>query len=163
MTTHDAQQLAHDLLTQHGLYARGWRFKYDNAVRRFGKCSFRTRTITISRKLTLLNDIDAVRDTLLHEIAHALVGHGHGHDAVWRAQALAIGCDGRRTYSNATVRTIPRAFIGTCNNCRRTITRHRRNAIACGTCCRMHNNGRYDDAYLFTWQRNPDALTTQYI
>lgn len=38
-----------------------------------------------------------IRDTWLHEIAHALVGPDHGHDEVWRTKALAIGCDGKRT------------------------------------------------------------------
>ena len=32
----------------------------------------------------------------MHEIAHALVRKGHGHDAVWKAKALSIGCDGQR-------------------------------------------------------------------
>ena len=37
-------------------------------------------------------DIDHIRDTILHEIAHALVGPCHGHDAVWRQKAREIGC-----------------------------------------------------------------------
>ena len=32
-----------------------------------------------------------IRDTLLHEIAHAIVGPGHGHDAVWQTAARRIG------------------------------------------------------------------------
>ena len=35
-------------------------------------------------------------DTILHEMAHALVGQVHGHDAVWQAQVL--GCSGRRCH-----------------------------------------------------------------
>jgi len=34
---------------------------------------------------------ELVRDTLLHEIAHALVGTAHGHDEVWKAKCLEIG------------------------------------------------------------------------
>ena len=33
-----------------------------------------------------------IRDTLLHEIAHAIVGLGHRHDAVWQTAAWRIGC-----------------------------------------------------------------------
>ena len=37
-----------------------------------------------------------VKNTLLHEIAHALAGHEHNHDEVWKATARSIGCDGCR-------------------------------------------------------------------
>ena len=76
----------------------GWTFKWDNAQRRAGLCSHTTRTISMSKPLAILADEAEVMDTILHEIAHALVGRGHGHDAVWRAKALAIGCNGRRTH-----------------------------------------------------------------
>ena len=37
-----------------------------------------------------------VRDTILHEIAHAIVGPGHGHDAVWQTAERRIGCTPKR-------------------------------------------------------------------
>ena len=37
-----------------------------------------------------------IRDTLLHEIAHAIVGPGHGHDALWQTAARRIGCTAKR-------------------------------------------------------------------
>ena len=37
-----------------------------------------------------------IRDTLLHEIAHAIVGPGHGHDALWQTAARRIGCTEKR-------------------------------------------------------------------
>ena len=37
-----------------------------------------------------------MKNTLLHEIAHALAGHEHNHDEVWKATARSIGCDGCR-------------------------------------------------------------------
>lgn len=91
----DAQRRALELMAEHGL--DDWGFSFDNARTRFGVCRPSRREIALSRHLTLLSDEDEVRNTLLHEIAHALVGPGHGHDDVWRAKALALGCDGRRT------------------------------------------------------------------
>ena len=45
------------------------------------------------RAASVLGDI---RDTLLHEIARAIVGPGHAHDAVWRTAARRIGCTAKR-------------------------------------------------------------------
>ena len=36
-----------------------------------------------------------IRDTCLHEIAHAIVGPGHGHDAVSRTTAPRMGLHGQ--------------------------------------------------------------------
>ena len=40
----------------------------------------------------------AMTESLLHEIAHALVGRKHNHDAEWKAKAREIGCTGERTH-----------------------------------------------------------------
>ncbi len=84
-----AHDLATGLLAEHGL--TDWRVEYDAAKRRAGVCRFSTRTIGLSAPLTVLHDEAMVRDTVLHEIAHALVGPSHGHDATWARTARAIG------------------------------------------------------------------------
>lgn len=47
-------------------------------------------TIALNMHLLRYYPVRAVHDTILHEIAHMLTP-GHGHDAVWRAEAVAIG------------------------------------------------------------------------
>lgn len=37
-----------------------------------------------------------IKNTILHEIAHALVGHKEGHNKVWKDKAIEIGCTGDR-------------------------------------------------------------------
>lgn len=68
-----------------------WNFGWDNAKRRMGCCHHGTRRITMSRYFVERNGLDEIRDTLLHEIAHALVGPRHGHDTTWKAMARRIG------------------------------------------------------------------------
>ncbi len=36
-------------------------------------------------------DEDEAKSTILHEIAHADVGHSHEHDSVWSARSAALG------------------------------------------------------------------------
>jgi predicted SprT family Zn-dependent metalloprotease len=104
---YDARQLAWDLMRQHGLLAAGWTFKFDHARRRFGSCRPRSRAITLSRPLTLLNGDDQVRDTILHEIAHALTP-GDGHGPQWKAKCREIGARPQRCYTDADVSSPPR-------------------------------------------------------
>ena len=59
---------------------RAGRVAYDSAKRRAGVCRFATQTLGLSAPLTTLHSEVEVRDTILHEIAHALVGPRHGHD-----------------------------------------------------------------------------------
>ncbi len=131
-----AKQLALDLMAQHGLSE--WTFRITHSLTRFGQCSYRKKQITLSKHLTEMNDEALVRNTILHEIAHALAGHKAAHGPAWRAQALAIGCDGRRTYDDS-VAAPPRNTIGVCPGCLREIRRHRRRALHCIAC---HSAGR---------------------
>src|SRR4051794_36578616 len=89
-----AFDLAESLIARHGL--SGWRVEFDTAKRRAGICRYAERVIGLSAPLTRLHDEAEVRDTVLHEVAHALVGARHGHDSVWRHTARRIGCSGLR-------------------------------------------------------------------
>ena len=79
-----------------------------------------------------------MRETILHEIAHALAPRGAGHGPVWRALAQSIGCNGSRCYGSEVAQPKPK-FRGTCPGCNRVIYRHRRTAIACGKCAPTYN------------------------
>ena len=99
MDLNDAAKLAVLYMDLHEL--NGWQFRFDRATRRFGCCHHSSKTISLSRDLVSLNDKRDVRDTILHEIAHALAGpkvRPHGRE--WREIALRIGCNGRRCYGD---------------------------------------------------------------
>jgi predicted SprT family Zn-dependent metalloprotease len=143
-------------MNDYGLIAEGWTFKFDRAKRRFGCCHHSTKTISLSEPLVELNEPYRVINTILHEIAHALVGTENGHNAVWKAKAVSIGCDGKRAYDSTVIRPpIKRinrkAVFGRCPNCTTRVIRTRRAKIACKSCCIKFNHGKFDERYLFVW------------
>jgi predicted SprT family Zn-dependent metalloprotease len=136
MNLHLAQHLARDLMRQHGL--ADWTFKFDHARRRFGSCRTRAKLITLSRHLTFLNTEAEVRDTILHEIAHALCP-GDNHGPAWRAMCRQIGAKPTRCYTDNEVTSPPRRparFEIGCPKCnwwteRRRLTRRK---LICAKC-----------------------------
>lgn len=140
----DAFALAEHLLERHGLH--DWTVEYDGARRRAGICRFERKVLGLSAPLTRLHGEEEVRDTILHEVAHALVGPRHGHDAVWRETAVGIGCSGERCVSAEAPR-VEADWLGVCP-AGHTTDRHRRpeRVMTCGTCSRT-----FDLAHLLTW------------
>ena len=125
-----AIDLATRLMNVHGLV--GWRIKLDNARRRAGQCDYTNKTISLSRLYVRHADIDHIRDTILHEIAHALVGPRHGHDSVWRQKAREIGCTAKRCHSLSFAQA---KWVMACPNGCFSVERHRKKSgLVCATC-----------------------------
>src|SRR5262245_51513217 len=80
---------ARRLMDLHGL--SDWSFAYNRRKRRLGLCYYPRKRLELSVHLVARNGDAEVRDTILHEIAHALTGPGHGHDAAWKAACVRVG------------------------------------------------------------------------
>jgi predicted SprT family Zn-dependent metalloprotease len=113
-------------MAQHRLTTTGWSFEFDTAKRRFGCCNYTQKVISLSAPLTNANDEIRVLDTILHEIAHALVGHGHGHDSVWRAKCVEIGAKPERCYTDEDTNVIAGKYRAVCGSCGQVHNRHKR-------------------------------------
>lgn len=96
MNLKDAETMARELIAQ---YIPGWRFVYNDRKTAYGVCYHGKRQIQLSRPLTYRNDEAHVRNTLLHEIAHALTP-GHGHDYTFKLKAREIGASYEHTKSS---------------------------------------------------------------
>jgi predicted SprT family Zn-dependent metalloprotease len=145
-----AMVLAINLMEQHGLMDMGWGFGFDNAKRRFGVCKYRSKVIGLSKDLVELNNESRVKNTILHEIAHALVGHKNGHNDIWRTKALEIGCNGERCYDNSEVATPEAKYEAVCGGCGHVHKKHKRptRIASCGKC----SGGRYNETYRLVWK-----------
>jgi predicted SprT family Zn-dependent metalloprotease len=125
----------------------GWSFQFDHATKRAGCCNYRTRVISLAHAYARSAADEAIDDTLLHEIAHALVGKEHGHDQVWRATAVALGCAGQRCHD---VQSTPPRYIVTCDKaCWVTTAERRQRGAVCRTC---HGPVRYTTYTEARWQ-----------
>ncbi len=85
----EVRKLALDLLATHNLH--DWSFAFNGRKQAMGLCVYHRRTIELSVYFVKRNSHEEILDTILHEIAHALVGPGHAHDAVWERKCLEIG------------------------------------------------------------------------
>ena len=152
MDTEAALTLARRLLNEHGL--SHWNVTFDRAKRRAGSCRYKSSTITLSKHLVQLYTVDQVRETILHEIAHALVGPTHRHNATWQAKAREIGASGRRTIGEGAP-TAPAPWVGTCPNGHR-VQRFRRPSrpASCVRCSRT-----FSLKYIFTWTLNGEPTS----
>lgn len=154
---------ARHLLDEHGFHDVP--FLWDNAVKRWGACHFRRgyageRTlvkITMSRKLTALNDLNACEDTILHELAHAIAirDYNHsGHGATWKRIARGLGIAGDRCYNPDEHNTVEARYLGTCPReaCDKVYKRERmpRGARSCPCASRGFNPDT-----VIVWRRNP--------
>jgi predicted SprT family Zn-dependent metalloprotease len=125
-------QLAQQLMAVHGL--NGWRFRFNRCKTALGLCVHHRRTIELSIYLVeRTNPLDEIRDTILHEIAHALVGPRHGHDAVWRRKCRQIGARPMRCgHAN-----MPEGcWQARCSSCGASFDRHRKPKRTHGWFCK---------------------------
>lgn len=107
MNPNEAFKLLQEEMGAHGLIDLGWTGKMDEAKKRFGLCQMHSKEISLSGPLAALNPVSEVRDTILHEIAHALAWEIYkencGHDERWQAICVRIGARPERTYDSEVV------------------------------------------------------------
>ena len=101
---HKVKEFANEQLKKWGLtgsYDNDWCMVWDTkAKRRYGQCRYHKQEIGITKQLANINSIEETKDVVLHEIAHALTGIGHGHDALWRRMCIKVGARPERCYSS---------------------------------------------------------------
>ena len=76
---------------------QGWKFKLSRQMSRsLGNCrrnsSGTLKMIKMNYNHVLNEEMIYVRDTMLHEIAHALSPMFAGHSRIWKANAIRVGC-----------------------------------------------------------------------
>jgi predicted SprT family Zn-dependent metalloprotease len=146
-----ARELAMKKMMEHGLM--DWSFRFSYGKRMFGVCNYTKKQIRLSEKLTLLNSEERVLNTILHEIAHAMLPPGARHGYEWKELARSIGCSGERVYKESNTVTIQRekpAIAYECINCHKVYMYYKtlRRMHACGECCKRYHNNKFSVAFV---------------
>ena len=89
MEFEDVERMGRELIEAHGLGE--WGFGWNWRKRALGLCRYRERRIELSRHFVWANGEGIVRDTILHEIAHALGGERAGHGVRWKEMCKPRG------------------------------------------------------------------------
>lgn len=108
----DAQCFAQQKMQEHGL--NDWKFQWSRGKRVFGFCSPRTKTIALSSILARINSEEQVKDTILHELAHALdwvrnKKSWHGYS--WKRICVEVGAKPERCYKTSEVETVKPKYL----------------------------------------------------
>ena len=86
---HAVAAMARQLIDRHGL--TDWTLAFSETRRRLGHCDYRDKVIRIALQHALGDADESIRDTVLHEIAHAIAGCEAGHGPLWKEIAQKIG------------------------------------------------------------------------
>jgi predicted SprT family Zn-dependent metalloprotease len=132
MLINEASKLALHLMGKYGLREPKWTFRFNRRWRSMGMCfeptfykNGRLRTagrIELSVHYVILNPKYEIQDTILHEIAHALVGVRSGHNEAWRSMASKLGARPGRINHSIWVNDPKGLYEASCAKCLR---RHR--------------------------------------
>lgn len=134
-----AMDMALELLDKHGI-GDTWSVEMDRAKTRLGSCQYRKRVITLSSHFIAAQTttVEKLQDTILHEIAHAIVGPANGHGMIWQRKCVEIGARPIRCGQAFPVQAKYLFVCPTCANQARFHRKIKRNYV----CARCPNRPR---------------------
>lgn len=144
----DVLAFARFVLDQQGL--SDWTVRWDRAKRRAGCCVHSKQELSFSAPLAQIYPVATLRDVVLHEVAHAVAGAHHNHDAQWRRVARQLGARPAALLPPDLPRP-PAAWVGTCPRCGASKELHSapRRVVSCGRCA-----PQFQADLVFRWTRN---------
>jgi SprT protein len=142
MDLFDAEIMAKELISQHAPI--GYSFAFNRLKTINGLCEYSNRTIYLSKPLTKLRSVEAVKTTIMHEIAHALTP-GSMHGAKWRLQMRKFGLPPSRCQSDEFDKSQISNWVIVCNTCgeRTYFIRKPRVDRSCGICDPVGFNSKF--------------------
>jgi len=121
-----------------------WILRWGSGFRTLGRCMPRKKTILISKHHVEQSPWEELKDTVIHEAAHALCPGEH-HSPVWRQKFISMGGSGTRLHMGVPVKRTRGWRIECPNACFEPFVRARRvhQTATCNTCKTSVVSSRY--------------------
>lgn len=120
----DAEKLIQEKMELHELTKNGWTYKISSKmVTCAGKCSYKKNTLTFAKNFCTNVEESELINTILHEIAHAIVGPKTNHNETWRKLHIKMGGDGERCHRETFS---PPKYLMECTKCQKIWKRYRK-------------------------------------
>ena len=103
MTRNEAAQFARSEFDKHNLSDWSIRLSTDANKPFLGLCDYQNKCIILNAHHIDLHPYEEVVNTIRHELAHALVGVGQGHNDIWADKARAVGCTSTMPCSHLSI------------------------------------------------------------
>lgn len=84
-------ELVEDYMRNSHLFDKGWVYKFNYLKRKLGLCYHNRKVLEFSLPFVEVNTLDLMKNTIIHEVSHALVGPYHKHNHVWKSQCRDLG------------------------------------------------------------------------
>jgi len=130
-------------------YNCDYRLEFNNRKTVLGSCNYNKKVISLSKPYIESNKDEVIKNTILHEIAHALTKSGH--DKKWKLKYIEIGGNGNRVNYEAVIKY---KYIATCPECGYETEYNKRQSVACHKCCVKYNNGKFSNKYILIFTEN---------
>ncbi len=134
-------------MQENGLTQANWTYTYDNRKGRLGCCDYRRKQICISEYAIQHYSIEEMKNTVLHEIAHALVGKSNGHNRVFKQKLIELGGNGKRTATEKLPESAYK-YVGMCP-AGHIYYANKRTYSSCNKC-----SSKFNRNYLIKWEIN---------
>jgi predicted SprT family Zn-dependent metalloprotease len=114
------QNLWYELKEKYSIELLGYRFELDKAKRRLGLCNYNEKKIYLSRIHIECTNLEEMKDTLKHEVAHAYSYHyngnaGAGHNHFFYDACKIVGARTKRCASaTGDEKEITPKYLGIC-------------------------------------------------
>jgi len=148
-------RFAWDKLGQYDLREKGWTVTILPSKLRnmknstIGHCDYRRKEIVVSLEWLLNNDLEEMKQTVLHEIAHALLmNKPHRHNSqIFKEKCMEVGLQPHKKVTRPFARRQVKEYTGTCPVCGKVYIKSRRYNGSCGVC-----TSEYDERYKLIWR-----------
>lgn len=125
---------------------------YKNGKDRYGTLTFNENYLM---QQWAEQELEPVINTIKHEVAHILVGRGHGHDAVWKLKMQELGGTPDRLGTSKRKDFVYKdkekpTYTYVCPKCHTEYTGYHKKHynMACKKCCNMYNKGKWSREFI---------------